>query len=65
MGLPENLAGLREWHRRLDAIIQQEEIRRPRPNEELVKHLKRQKLSVKDMIAALGREGSGMRVKLH
>ena len=58
MGLPENLAGLREWHRRLDAIIQQEEIRRPRPNEELVKHLKRQKLSVKDMIAALGREGN-------
>ena len=56
MGLPEYLVDLRERHRKLDALIQQE-MRRPRPDEELVRHLKRQKLSVKDKIAALGREG--------
>ncbi len=55
MDLKEHLAALKRRHKELDLSIQVE-LQRPRPDEQLVKCLKRQKLRLKDRIAALSRE---------
>jgi hypothetical protein len=55
MSMQDHIAALRARHAELDLALRQE-IARPLPDEQRLSDLKRQKLRVKDMIAALSRE---------
>jgi hypothetical protein len=54
MSAPQHVESLRAKHASLESQIQQEEAR-PRPDDTLIHELKRQKLKIKDEIAALER----------
>jgi hypothetical protein len=54
MSAPQHVESLRAKHASLESQIQQEEAR-PRPDDTLINELKRQKLRIKDEIAALER----------
>jgi hypothetical protein len=54
MSAPQHVESLRAKHASLETQIQQEEAR-PRPDDALIHELKRQKLRIKDEIAALER----------
>lgn len=59
MDLQERLSALRKRHRELDIEIE-EQCRRPRPDADLVRCCKRQKLRIKDKIAALSHEAGNV-----
>jgi hypothetical protein len=52
VSIKERVATLRLRHKELDQIIEEEQ-QRPRPDDPLIKNLKRQKLRIKDKIAGL------------
>ena len=53
VSIDEQIATLRLRHRELDQIIEEEQ-QQPWPDDPLIKNLKRQKLRIKDKIAAIG-----------
>ncbi len=52
VSIKERIATLRLRHKELDRIIEEEQ-QRPWPDDPLIKNLKRQKLRIKDRIAAI------------
>jgi hypothetical protein len=52
VSIEERITSLQQRHRELDLIIEQEQ-QRPWPDDPLIKNLKRQKLRIKDKIAAI------------